>query len=343
MKDIHNCSLLQNGISASVLFKKSWNKYRLSEHVAFEAISNKLINWLVACKFEQATSHFLRHFSPWNDAGNFASTCRCWVPKQGSTVTTSLELLPALSDLIVMIFERPKTNVCPETGVNDWIERIPFLPKKSDFQDIVSTFWLDLMTAGRAGVQRRTGAKVISLLFRRESHRGFCGCWAALLLDSSGNTKKSLWEKRRDCRSNMQLFENLWTCNELRVRVSLLSSIFFFQMTARFGQPEHFPEVRTTVKASGLQFEVWDLDHNTRLMAVFFAWNSGCWMNQLFDTQNIPKWSWMLDEELFFLVFTIQNDWNSLDHHPSRGDFLNSWIGAQSLGLTGREMWWSNK
>lgn len=124
-----------------------------------------------------------------------------------------------------MIFERPKPNVCPETGVNYWIERIPFLPKKSDFQDIVSTFWLDLMTAGRAGVQRRTGAKVISLLFRRESHRCFCGCWVALLLDSSGNTKKSLWEKRRDCRSNMQLFENLWTCNELRV--SLLSSIFF--------------------------------------------------------------------------------------------------------------------
>lgn len=74
-------------------------------------------------------------------------------------------------------------------------------------------------------------------------------------------------------------------------------------MTARLGQPEHFPsvlEVRTTVKASGLQFEVWRLDHNTRLMAVFFAWNSGCWMNQLFDTQHIPKWSWMLDEQLFF-------------------------------------------
>ena len=30
MKDIPNCSLLQNGISASVLFKKSWNKLRLS-------------------------------------------------------------------------------------------------------------------------------------------------------------------------------------------------------------------------------------------------------------------------------------------------------------------------
>ena len=62
--------------------------------------------------------------------------------------------------------------------------------------------WLDL-TAGRVEVKRQTRAKVISLLFRRESYHAafvvfgggslfalFVG-WATLILDSRGNTKKS--------------------------------------------------------------------------------------------------------------------------------------------------------
>ena len=168
----------------------------------------------------------------------------------------------------------------------------------------------------------------------------FVGCWAALLLDSSGNTKKSLWEKRRDCRSNMQLFRIFGHATNLESRCYHRS---FFKWQQDLDSLNIFPR-------SGPRWRLLDFNLKCGTLIItpvwwlfFFVWNSGCWMNQLFDTQNIPKWSWMLDEQLIFWVFTIQNDWNSLDHHPSRGDFLNSWIGAQSLGLTGREMWWSNK
>lgn len=187
--------------------------------------------------------------------------------------------------------------------VNYWIERIPFLPKKSDFQDIVSdflifrkwvalTWWLQEGPGSSAGPARKwfPCSSVGNLI------AVFVGCWAALLLDSSGNTKKSLWEKRRDCRSNMQLFRIFGHATNLESRCYHRS---FFKWQQDLDSLNIFPRsgprwrlldfnlkcgtlIITPVWWLFFLYEIVDVGWTNYLIPKISQNDRGCWMNNWF-------------------------------------------------------------
>lgn len=105
-------------------------------------------------------------------------------------------------------------------------------------------------------------------------------------------------KEKRETRSNMQLFENRWTCNELRV--SLLSS-FFFQMTTRLGLNIFPPFLRSGPRWRLLDFnlkcgtliitpiwwlfflhEIVDVGWTHYLIPKISQNDRGCWMKNCF-------------------------------------------------------------